>query len=150
MKKMIIMLVIISCGRPLNPTQDTQTSSVLTGCTIVEIAAGADVTCNGTTVTISNGRSGLKGDEGKEGIEGGKGERGEQGEKGENGGKPTSCTISATDTGAAITCGDNTVVINNGTAGADGVDGNNGADGNSGVNGTNGTDGKGVVCTPQP
>jgi hypothetical protein len=79
--------------------------------------------------------------DGKDGVPGATGPQGPVGSPGQDG-KSCSVTQLPSNAGALILCEDGTsVVVTNGTNGADGADGANGTDGSNGLNGQDGATG---------
>jgi hypothetical protein len=85
-------------------------------CSIQSTDTGADITCSGKLVSISNG---IDGADGKDGEAGAPGEPG-VGVPGTDG---VSCRVEQLPSGAQIICGDSVATVSDGAAGVDGRDG---------------------------
>ena len=95
-------------------------------CTVQKTKQGATVKCGTDTVFISNGTNGTNGQDGLNGVNGVDGEQGEAGKDGIaglNGQDGSSCSITDTNGGALVSCGDETVLIKDGMKGATGTQG---------------------------
>lgn len=102
-------------------------------CEIEEVKEGVMIRCSdGKETFIRDGINGEHGRDGQDGVDGSDGKDGADGIDGEDG---TSCSVSQTDQGAVITCGDSSAIVSNGQDGADGQNGTNGEDGQDGTDG---------------
>ena len=134
MYRLLPLIVIVSCG------QLGEISNNSYKCTAEGKLCHAEVTNSSGTDTDRQDIEGVPGPAGKNGTDGARGQDGATGPKGDTGatgpagrdgtdGKDgTSCSEERVSNGAVITCGDDVVVLFDGTDGTDGVDGTDGQD----------------------
>lgn len=144
MKKLLLVLTLVvaaGCAKDRSLEATVKAIDGIDGrdgrdgvsCTVEQQEGGAAIYCSDETyVFIANGRDGRDGQNGTDGS------NGEDGSNGSDGAAGTSCSVSQTETGALITCGDTSAVIANGQDGQNGSDGQDGSDGEDGEDGQNG------------
>lgn len=110
------------------------------GCIVESVPEGAEITCNGVTTVLTNGKDGTNGSDGKNGLDGKDGEKGDTGAVGATGAKGDKGDKG--DTGAT---GANGKQGPKGDTGAQGEQGKKGDKGDQGIAGKDGEDGEDAV-----